>query len=75
MHDKRQTTFDTPNPKDRTLESLIVELEVGDPAAAPDIADGIAARLEADLAAASPGISPSGVDDRSPLAEAAADTR
>lgn len=74
MHDKRHTPFDTPNPKDRALESLIVELEVGDPAAAPDVADDIAARLEADLAATSPGILPSEADDRSPLAEEAADT-
>ena len=51
---------DTPRPSDETtisgqvpLESLIADLSAGDPADGPDIADEIAARLEADLAAAS----------------------
>ncbi len=40
-------------PNDTPLETLIAELAAADPAAAPDIADGLAVRLEADLAAAS----------------------
>ncbi len=67
MHDK-------PHPKNdssrgagqphsaRPLDGLIAELEVADPAAAPDIADQIAARLEADLAAASAGRERAGGD-------------
>ncbi len=40
-------------PNDRPLDTLIAELAAVDAAAAPDIADEIAVRLEADLAAAS----------------------
>ena len=49
----------TPRPLDETtiagevpLEFLIAELSAGDPADGPDIADEVAIRLEADLAAA-----------------------
>ena len=51
---------DTPRPSDDTtiagltpLESLIAELSAGNPSDAPEVADEIAVRLEADLAAAS----------------------
>ena len=51
---------DTPRPSDDTtiadqvpLETLIAELSAGDPSDAPEVADEIAVRLEADLAAAS----------------------
>ncbi|MCP3977538.1 MAG: hypothetical protein GY720_23890 [bacterium] len=53
MHDKPQAPFDTPNQDRRPLNSMIAELEAGDPAAAPNIADEIAVRLEGLLAAAS----------------------
>lgn len=56
MHDKRQPPIDTPDNFAGSLESLIVDLETRDPGAAPDIADAIAARLEADLVAASAGV-------------------
>lgn len=59
MHDKRQAQIDTPNSDERPLESMIAELETGEPATAADVADEIAARLEAQLAAASASSSPS----------------
>lgn len=43
------------------LATLIAELAAGDPAAGPDIADEIAARLEDDLATASSRVHPAEV--------------
>ena len=74
MHDKRQPRIDTPDTNERSLESLIVDLETGDPAAAPDLADAIAARLEADLVAASAGVfAGETVAEQLPIAEEVAD--
>ena len=48
-------------PDEAPLENLIAELSATDPADAPDIADQIAVRLEADLAAESDRIRPAEV--------------
>jgi len=62
MYDKPQLQNDTATAVARPLQAAISALTDSDPAEAPAIADEIAARLEADLAAAS---------GRAPVAEAA----
>lgn len=53
MHDTPHPSEENPNPDEVPLENLIAELTAVDPADGPDIADRIAVRLEADLAAES----------------------
>ena len=75
MHHKPQANIDTTQPTERPLETMISELEAVDPAAAPDIADEIAARLEADLASASADSAPppEPIVERLPFAEEVVD--
>jgi hypothetical protein len=51
MHDTPRPSEENTMPDEAPLENLIADLSAGDPANAPDIADQIAVRLEADLAA------------------------
>ena len=57
MHDTPRPSDENTNTSEAPLEDLIADLAAGDPAEGPDIADEIAVRLEAELAAA-PGQSP-----------------
>ena len=52
MHDTPRPSDETTIPSEVPLETLIGELAACDPADGPDVADEIAVRLEADLAAA-----------------------
>lgn len=72
MHDKPQPEYDSSRAAGQPqtgqpLDGMIAELKVADPAAAPDIADQIAARLESDLAAASAGPARAGGDGAAEL--------
>jgi hypothetical protein len=52
MHNTPRPSEESAIDSETPLEDLIAELSATDPAAGPDIADEIAVRLEADLAAA-----------------------